>query len=338
MRRSHWACIMCASAKIFERPMREQQLHRLTRLCAVFGVCCAAFLAGCGGKEGGATQVAAKVNDKELTVHQINFVLQQNPQMAAAGGSEAPRQVLERLIDQEVTLQQALDQKMDRDPNVVAAIEAAKREITSRAYMERLLAKLPTPSAEDVQAYFNSKPELFAQRQIYSITEMQLAGPVDKLQTLHDQIQAGQSIDAITQWARANQIRTGVNRGNRPAEALPLNILSQLANVSLGHGVSLSEGGTARIYFVDARQPAPVTLEQARTAIQTAILNERKRQAAQDEVKRLRGVAKIEYLGTFAAAASAPADKPAQLVVDPASRAASGGLDDATLKKGLGLK
>lgn len=318
---------------------KQQSLLRPSRLCALLGLSLAGLLAACGAKEGvGATQVAAKVNGKELTVHQVNFVLQQNPQAASAAGAGAPRQVLERLIDQELTLQQALDQKLDRDPNVVAAIEAAKREITARAYMDRLLTKIPPPSSEEVQAYFNNKPELFAQRQIYSITEMQLVGPADRLQSLADQLKAGQTADAIDQWARANQIRTGVNRGNRPAEALPLNILSQLATVPLGHGVSLSEGGMARIYFVDGRQPSPVTLEQTRVAIQAAILNERKRQAAQDEVKRLRAAAKIEYVGSFASTASTPADTPAPPASAPPSPAAAGGIDDATLKKGLGLK
>ncbi len=38
----------------------------------------AALLAGCGDKkDGGASQTAAKVDKAEITVHQINFVLQQ---------------------------------------------------------------------------------------------------------------------------------------------------------------------------------------------------------------------------------------------------------------------
>ena len=60
------------------------------------------MLTGCGGgdkKDKAASQTAAKVNKEEITVHQINNVLQQQrglkPEMAAS----ASVQVLERLIE-----------------------------------------------------------------------------------------------------------------------------------------------------------------------------------------------------------------------------------------------
>lgn len=318
--------------------MRKQQLHRLSRLCAALGVCGAALLAGCGGsKEGGATQVAAKVNDKELTVHQINFVLQQNPQMAAAAGNDAPRQVLERLIDQEVTLQQGLDQKLDRDPGVVSAIEAAKRDIIARAYMDRVLAKLPAPTPQEVQAYFDGKPELFSQRQIYNVTEIQLALPADQVPELQALLQSGKPAEAIVQWAQAKSLRSALNHVTRAAEALPLTLLPQLAKVPPGQGLMQMEGDIARVLYVDSRRPEPVSLDQARNPIQAAIANERRRQAVQDEIQRLRGAAKVVYEGAFAASAPAAGTPSASATPAPAP-AASGGLDDAILKKGLGLK
>ncbi len=327
--------------------MKTQQSHPLSRMCIVLGLSGAVLLAGCGSKEGGATQVAAKVNDKELTVHQINFVLQQSPQLAATAGNAAPHQVLERLIDQEVILQQALDQKLDRDPNVVSAIEAAKRDIIARAYMDQLVAKLPAATPQDVQSYFDSKPELFSQRQVYNLTEVQLALSPDQAPEVQALLQAGKSAEAVAQWAQEKQLRVALNHVTRPAEGLPLSMLPQLAKVAPGQGVMLAEGGVARILYVDSRRAEPVTLDQARNAIQAAIANERKRQAMQDEVRRLRTAAKVAYEGAFAASApaagdttapAAPAAPTAPASAEAARPAASAGLDDATLKKGLGLK
>jgi EpsD family peptidyl-prolyl cis-trans isomerase len=126
--------------------------------------------------------------------------------------------VLERLIDQELTLQQAQAQKLDRDPNVVAAIEAAKRDILSRAYMDRQLERIPAPTPQDVQAYFDSKPELFAQRQIYTLTEVQLSLPPEAVAELRSMLQSGKTADSLAQWAGSQQYRVQVNHLVRPAE------------------------------------------------------------------------------------------------------------------------
>jgi hypothetical protein len=88
---------------------------------------------------------------------------------------------------------------------------------------------------------------------------------------------------------------------------------------------------------------APVAEEQAKKAIEQFLLTDRKRKLVADGIKTLRGSAKIEYVGQFAAAASAPADAgnvveaPAVAPTPPAG--ASDALDASALQKGLsGLK
>jgi hypothetical protein len=64
-------------------------------------------LAACGGSRDKASQTAAKVNKDEITVHQINFVLQQQRNLRPEQADAAARQILERLIDQQLALQKA---------------------------------------------------------------------------------------------------------------------------------------------------------------------------------------------------------------------------------------
>ena len=107
----------------------------------------ATLLAGCGDKkEKPASQTAARVNKEEITVHQINFVLAQQRALPADQAASASRAALERLIDQELALQKASDQKLDRDPRVVQQIEAARRDIISRAYLEKIGEGAPKPT------------------------------------------------------------------------------------------------------------------------------------------------------------------------------------------------
>ena len=94
--------------------------------------CMALVLVACGGgdkKDKPASQVAAKVNKEEISVHQINFVLQQQRGLKPEQADAVSRQVLERLIDQELALQKAQELKIDRDPRVVQQIEADRKSV-----------------------------------------------------------------------------------------------------------------------------------------------------------------------------------------------------------------
>ena len=113
---------------------------------AVTAVTLSALLVACGGdKEKKATQVAAKVNKEEITVHQINFVLARQAGLKPEQKDEASRLILENLINKELVYQKAVEQKVDRDPNVLEAIEMTKRELVVQAYLEKVAAGARPP-------------------------------------------------------------------------------------------------------------------------------------------------------------------------------------------------
>ena len=125
------------------RLSRKKSVRQILSLLLALG------LAACGSKdaEKPASQIAAKVNSGEISVHQINYVLSRTG--ASAGAPEtAPkirREILDRLIDQELAVEQAVGKKLDRSPDVLMAVENARREILARAYVEQLTAAMPKP-------------------------------------------------------------------------------------------------------------------------------------------------------------------------------------------------
>jgi EpsD family peptidyl-prolyl cis-trans isomerase len=308
-------------------------------LWAVFA--CTVLLSACGDgdKPPAATQVVAKVNGSELTVHQVNHVLEQSPELASQGDAGS-RQVLERLIDQQLAVDQATNEKLDRDPAVMSDLEAARRDVLARDYLQRVTAKITPPTEEDARAYYEAKPALFAQRQIFNLDELQFTLSSDQETALHNLLKSAHGPDSIVHWANEQKIRLAASQSIRPAESLPMNLLDAVAAAQDGQGVVSADGKNVRVVFVMGRNTSPVTFDVAKPAILQALANQRRRDMVQAEIQRLRSQAKIEYVGAFAprvAAALSTANVPSA----PASAETQAGrstLDQESVKRGLGIR
>jgi EpsD family peptidyl-prolyl cis-trans isomerase len=287
----------------------------------------AVLLAACGGGDKGASQTAARVNKDEVTVQQINFVLQQQRGLKPEQAEAAGRQVLERLIDQQLALQKADDQKLDRDPRVVQQLEAARREILARAYAEKVGETAPKPTPEEIKKYYDEKPALFRERRVYSIQEIGIEATPAQVPELREKLAAASNINEFVEYLKAKELRFSGNQAVRAAEQLPLNSLDTFARMKDGQALIVPTATGAQVVVLAGSRSQSVAEEQARPAIEQYLLNERKRKLVEDDVKALRAAAKVEYVGKFAeSAASAPAS------------AASGGLSASDISKGMGLK
>lgn len=308
-------------------------------LWAVFA--CTALLSACGDgeKQAAATQVVAKVNGSELTVHQVNHVLDQSPELASQGAAGSG-QVLERLIDQQLAVDQAMADKLDRDPNVMADLEAARRDVLARDYLQRVTAKITAPTEEDARNYFESKPALFAQRQIFNLDELQLTLSQSQEAQLHELLKSAHGPEAVIRWASDQKIRFAASQAIRPAETLPMNLLDAVSVIQDGQGVVTSDGKGVRVIFVMARSTSPVTFDMAKPAILQALANQRRHDMVQAEIQRLRGRAKIEYMGVFSSKGTAvlSSTPPPSAPAEASARASNAALDQDSLKRGLGIR
>ncbi len=312
----------------------------LMRLSLIALVSTAALLSACGDKkEKGASQTAAKVNKAEVTVHQINFVLQQQRNIRPEQADAASKQILERLIDQELALQKADDLKLDRDPRVVQQLEAAKREIIARAYLEKVGEAAAKPTPEEIQKYYDEKPALFKERRVYSIQEIAIEAKPEQVAVLREKLAASKNINEFIEFLKANDYKFAGNQAVRAAEQLPLQSLDAFAKMTDGQAMLNQAANGVQVVVLAGSRSQPVTAEQARPAIEQYLLNERKRKLIEEDVKAMRAAAKIEYVGKFGEGApgAAPA-APATTAPAAPAPAASGGLNATDISKGMGLK
>lgn len=280
------------------------------RVSVVAIAACTVLLAACGKKDEKkdkpASQTAARVNKEEITVHQINQVLAQQRGLPPEQAASASRQVLERIIDQELTVQKAAEQKVDRDPRVVAQIEAARREIISRAYLERIGAGAPKPSAEEIKGYYDAHPNLFKDRKVYLLQELAIQAKPEQLPEIKAKLEAAKDANEFVGFLKTAGFKFAGNQITRPAEQIPLAHLDTVAKMKEGQAIFNSAPNGAQVVFLAAVRSQPVDEERARPAIEQFLLNERKRKVIDDDLKALRGAAKIEYVGDFKAGAPAP--------------------------------
>lgn len=303
--------------------------QRGSRLIAtLLVVLVAVAAAGCDKKKDKvSTQAAARVNSQEITVHQINQVLEQQRGLPPAHAASASRQVLTRLVDQELALQEAQNQKLDRDPQVVRQLEAARRDIIARAYLDRVANSVPRPSAEDVKKYYAANPALFSERRVYNFEEINIEAKPEQQDAIKTALQDAKDVTAFVAWLKAQGFKFGQRQALTPAERLPLDRVTAFARMKDGQSnFTAVPGGAQVLVLVDSRIQ-PVSEEQARGLIEQFLLNERRQKAIQDDLAALRGAAKIEYVGEFTDVAQSTAQVPA-----PAASGASNASMENALK------
>jgi EpsD family peptidyl-prolyl cis-trans isomerase len=310
---------------------------RMTGLAAA-AVLAVVLLAGCGGGRDGAraTQVVAKVNDGELSVHQVNHHLQRIPGVPAERLAEVRREVLERLIDQELAVQFAKDAKLDRDAEVLQRIDAARRDVLARAWFERVASQVTKPDAGEIDTFFREHPALFAERRIWRLNEIVLPAQPPNWPQIERELDAVKSAVEAAAVLRRRGIDTAIATDiARASETVPLDALARFAKLKPGDVATYMNGPQVVIVEVRSFQPAPLDATQARAPIEQYLMNRRRLDAIQAESKRLREGAKIRYMGEFAGATAAggPAS-PAPPASAPPTPAASPSRE--AIDKGIG--
>lgn len=310
-------------------------------------VACAVVLSACGKSDERkpATQVAAKVNGDEISVHQINTALM-SAGVATADPKQAGRQVLERLIDQQLLIQKATEAKLDRDANVLTAIENARRQILAQAYVERTVTEAARPTGEDIKKYYADHPELFRDRRLYRFQEVLASvDSEEKMQKLQAALDKMKSLNEVTNYLRGQGMPFNVSFTLKASEQMPAPLLGKVRQLKPGDILFFPAGNNAVIVLIGGSQELPLSEAEAAPYIFQVLSTQKRAEQANEEVKRLRTAAKVEYLGDYAkepVAQGPGADAPAKTeqaagkdAKSNADKADNGGLIDKAL---TGLK
>jgi EpsD family peptidyl-prolyl cis-trans isomerase len=302
------------------------------RLCSSLLIALVVALSSCGKADvkKASGQVVAKVNGDEISVHQINNAIARSNgnDIAPDDAKQAAAQTLERIIDQELLVQTALKNKLDRDPQVMQALENAKRQILARAYIERATAASSTENGEEIRKFYQDNPALFERRRIYRMHELAVVAPREKLDALKAATAHAKSLEDVAGWLKSQKLVFQAVISARPAEQIPTNILAHVFEMREGQIAVIPTSRGASVLQLLQAQEASLSEQQAQPIVERYLQSRKLHATAQAEVKKLREHARIEYLGEFEAARAQPASLGA---------APGGAVDDhdESIKKGV---
>jgi EpsD family peptidyl-prolyl cis-trans isomerase len=265
----------------------------------------AALLAGCGmhhttpGSGSAGSQVVVKVNDKEITINQVNVALDSIE--AEQITPELTRSAVDRLVDEELLVQAALKSNLDRDPSVVQSMESARRQVLAQSFAARsVFAKTP-PTASEESDYYQQNPVLFEERRIFQLTAfaVQKADLTDKIRAALD---ATHSVDQVRDVLDKHEVRYSTQGMSILPEQLPIERLPLFAQAKTGDLLIIDEpDGQEQLMSVTGTQDSPVSLEHARPLIRRYLVNRQHEQAMQAFLKQSKAAAKITYVRDLAA-------------------------------------
>lgn len=265
-------------------------------------------LAGCqSANEPG--QVVARVNGREIAVHQFNLAVKRAG--SAAASQEVRRELARKVVDRELAMQQALSLKLDREPEVMFQLEEARREVLARAYAERVAAEraaMGRARERDAAArYYDEHPELFARRKIYRLREIALSPGLERTPEALAVLAAGRPVAELLAWLRSEKVDFASQFVIRAAEQLPIEAVPKLAAAAQGQSVVFESPRGIVVYQVLQTQEAPLAWEKAAPMVMDYLLRREGKEAMDAEMSRLRNRARIEHFGDFAQLLSSPA-------------------------------
>jgi EpsD family peptidyl-prolyl cis-trans isomerase len=285
---------------IIKKSEMTMNITKLIRF-SVFMACTVTF-AACGkaGDLNKESKVAAKVDGEQITVPQLEFALSQIGATDEARVKQVQAQTLNALIEQRLAVKKALEQKLDQEPRVIQAIESARRQVLAQAFLENALKQIAKPTPEEIKDYFGKHPELFEKRRIYRLQEMRVSAKPDQIDSVKAELTKAHSMNDLIVWLKSQNIPYTGSVTIKAAEDIPAALIAKLNAMKEGQSIAVPTQNMLQIIQLLASQEQPVTEIQATPAITAFLLNNKRSEVAQAEIKKLRDAAKVEYVGDFA--------------------------------------
>ncbi|NUT01644.1 MAG: hypothetical protein HOP96_11790 [Sphingomonas sp.] len=266
------------------------------RSTILLGIGLALMTSACNKKAEG--QTVAIVNGEEITAAELNAELGAANVGQNADKNEVRSRLLQAMIDRRLLAQQAKKDGIDKSPDFLNRQRKMNEDLLINMLASRQIDTAKLPSDQEIQRYQASRPQMFANREQWNLDQIRFQMPTDAAQ--RKAIADAHSLEAIAKILTDAGLSFNRQKNRLDTAIIPQSIYGQLATAPGGEPFVIPVGKLAVASVVTAREPAPVTGEQAKPIAAAAMRREQATKLMQDRLKTIRGSAKIEYKPGFA--------------------------------------
>ncbi len=269
----------------------------------------ATLLAGCEspGVEGSG-KTAVKFGQEKITEMEIERALA-SVKAQGVNKEKLGETALEALITQRLLAMEARKAGLDKNPEVALDMAAAQRQVLAKAYAENLPGMREEPTAQQITDFYQQNPNLFSNRRIYRLQEIQIEAPQEKFAAIQEQLAKSRNLSEFVEWLKAQGLRGNIADGVKPSEQMTETMRDKLAAMQPGGVVVVPATNGLAVLSVAGVQPQGMTQEQATPAIKKLLMDKRQKEVLEKEVKKLREAVKLEYAEGYGPAVEKAVEK-----------------------------
>lgn len=252
-------------------------------------------LSGCEKKAEG--QVVAVVNGDEITQGEVAEELK-GAQLPQGADLTAVRQAaVQTLVQRRLLAAAARDDGIEKDPAFLIQRKQLEDRLLVQFLAQRSAKTMARPDVGEVNAYMAANPGAFADRVIWKVARLEFAAPKDP--SVVKAMAEDHSIDAIVARLRAAGISFSQGTAQLDSASMPADAYAKIAGLAPGEPFLQSKNGVVTVAAVLAKDPAPMTGDQARAVATDRLLAQRVNTRLEDRLKTLKASAKIQYQPGF---------------------------------------
>lgn len=263
---------------------------------AILGLAVGALvLTGCEKSAEG--QVAAVVNNEEITLQEINAALNETNIPEGADKKILQQKALQQIIERRLLAQAAKESGIDQDPAYLIRQRQLSEALLVQMYADKAGTTIKVPDQAAIDRYTEANPFAFANRTIYAVDQILFPAPAN----LNDlkQLEKANTLEEV--GAILTQMDVKYNRKTAQMDSLqvPPAMMAQIISLDPGEPFVIPTSGTVTANVIKAQQKVPYNADQAGPAAVKAIRNEEMAKIMKQRLAEAKTKAEITYQTGF---------------------------------------